>query len=209
MAISTIATRQPSVSNRVEVEHGLYRIIAGNVGDMCKAVAYLGMGGSRPIEAAEGESVNAAVSLVKEVLDRRRAELRQSRRDGIPTSVEFLEAFAALPPKMWQTAIELLSGPTGAAPAPVTMDDLSRHSNLDSATLMNELRRLGRKLAALLDFEARDEIADKRFLPLLVLARIEDLDKQGIPVLIFHEELRQTVRDLPSQRPQPRLVGSR
>jgi hypothetical protein len=209
MATSTIATRQPSVSNRVEVEHGLYRIIAGNVGEVCKAVAYLGMGGSRPVESAEGESVDTAVSLMKEVLDRRRAELRRSRRDGIPTSVEFLEAFAALPPKTWQTAIELLSGPTRAAPAPVTMDDLSRHSNLDSATVMGELQKLSRRFAALLDFEARDRTADKRFLPLLVLARIDDVDGQGMPVLTFHEELRQTIRDLPLQRPHPRLVGSR
>jgi hypothetical protein len=209
VATSATATRQPSVSNRVEVEYALYRIIAGNVGEVCKAIAYLGMGGSRRVEAVEGESVDAAVSLIKEMLDRRLAELRRRRREGIPTSVEFHEAFAALPPKMWETVIELLSSPARTVPAPVAMDDLSRHSNLDSATVMSELQKLGRKLAALLDFEPQHQKVDKRFLPLLVLASIEDMDEQGMPVLTFHEELRETIRNLPPQRPQPRLVGTR
>lgn len=209
MATSATRTKRASIIDRIEIEHGFYRIVAGNAGTVCKAVAYLGAAGIRPVEAVEGESVDTAVALIKDVLDSRLAELRQSRRDGVPTSVEFHEALAALAPKMRQTAVELLLDSTRLASVPLSMEDLSRRSKLDPAAALSELQKLGRKLAGLLDLDLQDPQVDKRFLPLLALARIENVDQVGMPLLVFHEELREAIRNLPPERPEPRLLRGR
>lgn len=91
----------------------------------------------------------------------------------------------------------------------MAIDDLSRRSSLDSAAALNELQKLGRKLAALLDFEPQDQTAGKRLLPLLVLAKVGEVDQEGAPLLAFHDELCEAIRNLPPQRLEPRLVGSR
>lgn len=208
MAQSTSTKRRPA-TDRVELQHALYRIVAGKVRETCKAVAYLGSGGMRPVEAVEAESVDAAVALMKDVLDDRIAELRSTRLNGIPTIVEFHEALLAASVQSRDFAVNLLPSVTADESRPVTMEEIARRTALDAASAERELLKLGKELTALLGFAAKAEGASKRHIPLLVLGTIEDIDSQGQPVVRFHDGLRQAIAEMPAEPREPRIMGKR
>lgn len=208
MAQSASIKHRPA-TDRVEMQHALYRIVAGKVRETCKAVAYLGSGGMRPVEAVEAESVDAAIVLMKDVLDDRVAELRSARRDGIPTSVEFREALLAASVQSRDFAASLLPAAAVGESRPVTMGEMSRRTAFDAVSTERELLKLGRELTALLGFTAEAEGLGKRHVPLLALGAIEDFDPHGQPVIRFHDGLRQAIVDLPAEWREPRMVGKR
>lgn len=208
MAQSASTKRRPA-TDRVELQHALYRIVAGRVADTCKAVAYLGSGGVRPVEAVEAESVDAAVTLMKDVLDDRVAELRSARQDGIPAIVEFREALLAASVQSRAFAMNLLPAVTVGESRPMTMEEMSQRTASDGASTERELLKLGRELTALLGFTTQAEGLGKRHVALLVLGTIEDFDPHGQPVVRFHDGLGQAIADLPAGLSEPRIMGRR
>lgn len=165
--------------------------------------------GMRPVEAVEAESVDAAVALMKDVLDDRLAELRGARRDGIPTIVEFREALLAASVQSRNFAVALLPSVMAGESRPLTMEEIARRAALDAASSERELLKFGKELTALLDFTAKAEGLDKRHVPVLVLGTIDEFDQHGQPVVRFHDGLRQAIADLSVERREPRIVGRR
>jgi hypothetical protein len=198
---SSASTRKKAVADRIEREYRLYRIVAGDLGEVCKAVAYLGMGGVRPVEAVEAASVDEAVSQMKTILGARLAAMREKRHEGVPTVTEFREAFAALPFGLRETIrnlqIERLN-PLAPASALAT---LARRTDSEIPLILDHLRKAGRKLADLLDIALAPTAAQQPMNELTVLGKIEGTDRGGFPILRFHDELREALATLPAERP--------
>ena len=188
------------VSDRVEIEHGPYRIIAGDVGEICKAVAYLGMGGMQPIEAAEGATVDAAVAAMIEVLDAHMAELQRQRRDGIPGSGEYLCALAMLPSKMQEFATCLTVVAARPAGYSMTLSDLEQELRSASDDVLADLQRLGRKLGAFLEYEPDIGTVGKSLGPFLAFSRIDSAGADDTARITFHPEFCQALIELPKRR---------
>ncbi|MGB3898042.1 MAG: hypothetical protein WA973_05750 [Mesorhizobium sp.] len=199
MATTATTERKKPVAGRIEREYRLYRIVAGEVGEICKAVAYLGMGGIRPVEAVEASSVDEAIALMKEVLETRLSTMRLERRDGVPTVAEFRESLAALPTSMRENIrvlhIERLD-PLSPSSALATLS-LRTQSNIE--TIVDELRKAARRLGDLLDVQPEDTVAGTD--PLSLLAAVDGTDPVGVPIVRFHDEFREAIATLPPERP--------
>lgn len=193
----TAVTKKRSVAGRIEREYRLYRIVAGEVGETCKAVAYLGMGGMRPVEAVEASSVDEAVSLMKHVLEARLSTMRIDRRDGVPTSAEFRESLATLPTSMRESLRSLQLERLDPL-SPANLGTLSLRTQLNIDTILEELRKLARKLGELLDVQPESPIAGRDALHLL--AAIGGTNASGVPILTFHDEFREALATLPPER---------
>ncbi|MFN7025295.1 MAG: hypothetical protein ACK4QP_12415 [Pseudorhizobium sp.] len=202
--------RKSVISGRVEVEHGPYRIIAGDVGEICKAVAYLGMGGMQPIEAVEGATVEAAVAAMIEVLDAHLAELHRQRRDGVPGSGEYLCALAMLPSKMQTFATSMTAVAARPAGYSLTLSELEQELRSASPDVLGELQRLGRKLGAFLEYEPDWGSVGKGLAPFLTFSKIESAGNDDAIRITFHPEFCQALMDLPKRRaPKVSIAGRR
>lgn len=207
--------RQPStgrkslISDRVEIGHGPYRIIAGDVGGICKAVAYLGMGGMQPIEAVEGATVDSAVAAMIEVLDAHMTELQRQRRDGIPGSGEYLCALAMLPTKMQDFATALTAVAARPAGYSMTLSELEQELRSASADVLAELQRLGRKLSAFLGYEPDSGTVGKGLGPLLTFSKVDSAEGDDTARITFHPEFCQALMDFPKRRPPKISVARR
>lgn len=202
---SSVARKKP-VADRVERDYRLYRIVAGDLGGLCKAVAYLRMGGSRPVESVEAASVDEALSMMEEVLAARLAAMRQERRDGVPTAAEFLDSLAALPASTREGIRSLqIERLDTRAPSPA-LAILSLRTQTDPATIADDLRKAARKLGELL--EAKPGKAAPGSDPLNLLAKVEGPDADGVLALIFHDEFCKALAALPPERATT-MVGRR
>lgn len=199
MGITATTKRKKPVAGRIEREYRLYRIVAGEVGDICKAVAYLGMGGIRPVEAVEASSVDEAVSLMKEVLEARLSTLRNERRDGVPTVAEFRESLAALPAAMRESLRALQIERVDPLSPSSTLATLSLRTQSDIETIVEELRKAARRLDDLLDAQPQETVDGGD--PLRLLAAVDGTDPVGVPILKFHDEFREAIATLPPERP--------
>ncbi|MGF7007019.1 hypothetical protein [Aminobacter sp. BE322] len=199
MATTATTERKKPVEGRIEREYRLYRIVAGEVGEICKAVAYLGMGGIRPVEAVEASSVDEAIALMKEVLETRLSTMQLERRDGVPTAAEFRESLAALPASMRESIrvlhIERLD-PLSPSSALATLS-LRTQSNIE--TIVDELRKAARRLGDLLGTQPEDTVAGTD--PLSLLAAVDGTDPVGVPIVRFYDEFREAIATLPPERP--------
>ena len=206
MAKTATAARQKTVAGRIEREYRLYRIVAGDLGETCKAVAYLGMSGTGPVETVEAPSVDEAVSRMKDALEARLSRMRQERRDGIPTEAEFREGLAALPASVRAGIrglhIERLDplSPTSA------LATLSLRMQTDVVTIVEELRKTARKLGDLMDEEPQGGGTEVD--PLRLLGTVDGTDSEGVPSLRFHDAFRNALGALPNERPAT-MVGRR
>ena len=203
-----VAARNKLVGERIEREFRLYRIVAGNLGATCKAVAYLGNGGARPVETVEAASIDDAVARLMEVLAARLAEMRASRVDGAPTAAEFQEALAALPvplrEKLRFYRIDALDRKaTGSVLA-----TLSMRTKTSPAAIIDDLRKIGRKLGELLDGAPTPGTAAAPATDLAALASTETSDGDGFPVLKFHDTFYEALAQLPPERTAV-MVGRR
>lgn len=190
--------RKKRVADRVEREYRLYRIVAGDLGDRCKAIAYLGMGNIAPVEPVEASTVDDAVARMEAALEARLVDMRRERRDGVPTVVEFREAIAALPAAIREDIRSLnIDRLDSQLPLPV-LEALSMRTQVAADTIVDRLRKAARKLADLLD--AKPEGLDKEADPLRLLATIGDTDPEALPVLDFHPEFGEALASLPPER---------
>lgn len=203
---ATALIKKNTVAGRVEREYRLYRIVAGEVGETCKAVAYLGMGGIRPVEAVEATSVDEAVSLMKDVLEARLATMRLKRRDGIPSAAEFHEALAALPAKTREELRGLHIERLDPLAKESALATLSMRTQRDAAAIVDELRKAAGRLADLLDAKPAGQAGGTE--PLDLIASVEAADPQGLPVFHFHDAFRKALVSLPPERPAM-MVGRR
>ncbi len=206
-AASKTSSKQ-AISDRIEREYRLYRIVAGDLGKVCKAVAYLGMGGAPAIEAVEAASVDEAISSMEDILAARLNSMREQRRDGIPTAVEFREALAALPAGLRESVrsfqIERLD-PTGQTSALAVM---ALRAKSDIPSVLEDLRKAARKLAELLDVTIDSADGQEKMADLAMLATIDGTGDEDLPILGFHDELREALATLPAERPT-NMIGRR
>lgn len=203
-----VAARNKLVGERIEREFRLYRIVAGNLGDTCKAVAYLGNGGARPVETVEAASIDDAVTRLMDVLAARLAEMRASRINGIPTAAEFQEALAALPAPLREKLrfyrIDALDRNATGSP----LATLSMRTKTGPAAIVDDLRKIGRKLGELLDGAAAPGVAPTPATDLAALAGTDTSDGDGLPLLKFHATFCEALAQLPPERTAV-MVGRR
>jgi len=198
MAKTATPIQKKRVAHRVERDYRLYRIVAGDLGDRCKAIAYLGMGDIAPVEPVEAPSVDEAVALMEAALEARLGDMRRDRREGIPTAAEFHEAISALPATIREDIRSLQIERLDPQSSQPVLDALSRRTQVQGATIVDKLRKAARKLGDLLD--ARPDGAEKGADPLLLLATLEDADSKALPALTFHPEFGEALASLPPER---------
>jgi hypothetical protein len=186
-------TAGPLVRERTEVGHGMFRIVAGQQGEVSRAVAYLGM---KPLHSVEGESVDAAVETIKFELDGRTGRLKQERVDGVPTQKEYLEAL--LGARISQRTANLLKAHSRFPERTASIDDIARRCAIDVTTVTSDYLRTGRQLGALLSFAPRVDGCPKRLLPILSIATSDDW--AGEPELQLRAELSAALDRWPHDR---------
>lgn len=197
------STKKNVVAGRIEREYRLYRVVAGEVGKTCKAVAYLGMEGIPPVEAVEASSVDEAVSLMKDVLEARLATMRLERRDGVPSAAEFREVLAALPVTSREGLRGLHIERLDPLPKQSALETLALRTQRDAAAILDELRKAAVRLADLLDAKPGGSTE-----PLDLIAVFEGADPKGMPNLRFHDGFREALATLPPERPT-KMAGRR
>lgn len=148
-----IKSRPPQISERVETSHGRYRIVAGRSGEDCKALAFLDGLGMTPVATHTAGSVDDAVSGLIEELDERRAILERTRRDGVPSSTEFIEAIAALPLQFRTMALDLLPAHARFPDANPELSDLARRTRQSEEELLKCYTAIGKRIGVLLNFQ--------------------------------------------------------
>ncbi|MGF7159861.1 hypothetical protein FHS85_001480 [Rhodoligotrophos appendicifer] len=164
------------VEGRVEIDHGLYRIVAGAQKESCKAIAYLGL---KTIQAAEAETLEEAIAALKLSLDDRVKDLCQLRVNGVPTSTEFGEAFVALQGAGLKPAIALLRLHSRRPNASASVAKLASLVEKDESAVITAYRRLGKKLVEVLAFSPEAEGANGVEASLLSFAVRERSDPSG------------------------------
>lgn len=191
--------KRTRVADRIERGYRLYRIVAGDLGDRCKAVAYLGFGSIAPIEPVEASNVEEAIALMEAALDARLLEMQRRRRGGIPTVAEFREAIAALPTPVREDIRSLQIERLDPLSSQSVLEALSRRMQVDVQTITDKLRKVARKLGELLD--AKPEGIENASDPLLLLVCIvAETDLQAAPVPVFCPEFREAIATLPPER---------
>lgn len=162
---------------RIDIEYGLYRIIAGEQANSFKAIAYVGM---RKVAETSGESSDAAINSMKALLDVRTAKRKQERSEDVPTSAEFRDALEALRPSMPQQLIDILCAHGRLPGDTATMLQLAKMCSAWTPAVMEvEYARLGRKLSRLLGFwPAANDVAPQ-LMPIVVIATPEGPARRG------------------------------
>lgn len=95
--------RSGPAQRRLDVMHGLFRVVAGTQKGARKVVTYLG---SEPVAIIEGESPQAALEAMCDILGDRTARQRQDRTDGVPTGPECAKVIPSLDHARRDRAIE-------------------------------------------------------------------------------------------------------
>jgi len=198
MKTAATSARAKPVAGRVEQPYRLYRIIAGNLGGTCKAIAYLGIGGTPAVETVEAASVEDAVAQMKQMLDVRLAAMRQERRADVPTAAEFRESLAALPANVREGIRALNIDRLDPRSSGSAIAALSLRTKTDAATISNDLRKTARKLGELLEPEAAG--GEQGSDPLGLLASMDVTDGAGVPAPRFHAEFIEALASLPPER---------
>jgi hypothetical protein len=152
-------------SERIELQHGLYRIIGARQGDEFRSIGYLG---KKPKMSATSISVADAISEVQRQIDDRMAHLRGQRSGDVPCADEFLDGLEAIREKITATQLRILHlhrrHPRGAA----SLSKLARFvSDADPET---EYVRLGRTLGRVLKFAPAPKWLDRSLAAILVIA---------------------------------------
>jgi hypothetical protein len=129
----------------------LYRIIAGRRDGLCSAIGYLG---NRQIASAVEPTIEEAVARIKAELDDRSDQLNRPRVDGVPDVAEFREALDSLEPAFSKELAALLAVHRRQPEGEAKLADLARAADLGLDAVLTEYTRLGKRMAAVLDFHA-------------------------------------------------------
>lgn len=138
---------------RVDTDHGIYRIIAGRQAGTVQAIAYLG---HRRVDAISADDVDAAVQGMRERLDRHLSERLLARRDGVPASEEFAEAFELLGKRLSEAQTAILLAFSRIPQKPWTIEDLAVFAKVDQTTAEREFSLLGRRVSLVLDYKPKE-----------------------------------------------------
>lgn len=153
-----------TVSDRVDMKWKLYRIIAGRRDGLCSAIGYLG---NRQIASAVEPTIDEAVARIKAELDDRSDQLNRPRVDGIPDVAEFREALDSLEPAFSKELAALLAVHRRQPEGEAKLADLARAVDLGVDAVLTEYARFGKRMAAVLDFQA--PVGDSVELPSAIL----------------------------------------
>lgn len=176
----------PSVSGRIEVTHGSYRILAGELKGRCKAVAYLG---TWKIDECDGKTKEDAVDALKRLLDERAGELRRGRSGPVPSADEYREALMALQAGQYRTVLKLLAAHGRRPELMITAAELARISETDESAAIAAYVRLGRALGSFLEFSPDTAGCDRALVPVLTFAAVETLPGRGGTALRLRPEV--------------------
>lgn len=156
--------------HRIDIPYGLYRIIAGRRTDAWYAIGYLGM---RKIDVAMGDSLDDAISRMKQLLDQRLSALHRRRIDGVPSAAEFKEALDAMYPKLPERMAALVALHSRLLRASASLRDLSRRSGLDEAVILADYIRFGRRVGQALQFAPRENRLPRALWPILTVGEVD------------------------------------
>lgn len=162
--------RKKLVEGRIDTSYHRYRIVGGEQGGECHAIAYLGR---RKVYATTGETVAAAVASLERMLDEHIERLARERADGVPSAVEYREALLALDAVVPEETMGIMAEHSRLPGGVATIGDLARRSDRDEKTMMTDYARVGRKLGALLAFTPRQEGLGRAITPILTFAVVE------------------------------------
>jgi len=161
---------QTQPSQRIDINYGVYRIIAGAPRGTPRAVAYAG---DRPIEAVTDADVDATVRQIKSVLDSRLETFQGRRVADVPTTEEFHDLLASLPNPWIGKLRPILQFHAGRFPEGATIGQLSRACGSDLTTVWHHYGRFGRKVISALRVPApKDVRLDPNVLPVMTFARL-------------------------------------
>jgi hypothetical protein len=128
-------TAQPN--GRIDMQYGLYRLIAGRQGKEYRAIAYLG---NKPRKSTSGNSVEEAVRELQKIIDDRVTRLSETRLANIPSAEEFRDAFESIREEITERQVHLLrlhrQRPGGVA----SFSDLSRFVDLATGATRRNMR---------------------------------------------------------------------
>ncbi|MDP2331029.1 MAG: hypothetical protein Q8M19_10090 [Reyranella sp.] len=155
---------------RIEVAHGIYRIIAGHLAGSGQAFAYLG---GRRIHTATETSVEAAIASVSEALDARMKELRRQRDGDIPGAAEFAEALQGMEPRTFAALVPLLRAHRYSPRHAASLADIGRVTGIPESSVATLYVKLGKTVGATLGVAPVGASISRRLLPLLVFAIAE------------------------------------
>lgn len=134
-----------------EVVYGRYVIRTLAVGPTVKARAF---SGRTAVADAEGDTYEAAVLSMQEVLDQRDAEQRAARKDAIPTADEFFDCFNRVDEKVGRHHWLMLKALYGAPDRTLTAGQIAAAAGYDSYSTTNyHFGVLGKMLAEDLGYE--------------------------------------------------------
>lgn len=160
--------------------HGPYRIIAGALENECRAIAYLG---PRQMDAASAATVDEAVAAVKDLLDARMAQRRESRVNGVPAASEYREALGNLPANQRSKVLPLLLAHGRMPDGKLAVQELVRRFDFDATEVLTAYRRLGRSFAAYLDFAPKEHDFHPKQAVLAVFAIADAPGQEAGPAL--------------------------
>lgn len=159
-----------SADGRIDANHHHYRIIAGRRNAAGHAIVYLGR---RKFDEVIADTVEAAVEAITSMLDEHRAGLRRERTDGVPTTKEFREALTVLEAELPASVFAALGVHVLTTNASASIVDLTRFGAGDEATVTAGYTRLGRRLAAVLEFTPEAGNLDRAFAAMQSFALVE------------------------------------
>jgi hypothetical protein len=163
---------------RTEIEHGLYRIIAGQRGKSFKAIAYVDM---RKVAETSGENAEEAINSLKAFLDAKTAKRKEGRKEEVPSAAEFKDALEVLRVNMPDRLMDILFTHRRLPDDTATMLQLARISSGWTSTVMEvEYARLGRKISRLLGFSPVCKGLEPHLMPVVVFATPKGSMHKGI-----------------------------
>lgn len=179
-------TSKPSADDRVDISHHHYRIIAGRLNGACRAIAYLGR---RRLDEVEADTVEDAVDAMKRTLDDHLAALRRERRDTVPTADEYGEALTVLRAELPAPVFAILDTHVKQTDAVATIRDLMRSGAGDREAVIEAYGRLGRRLAALLDFAPDSQELGREYASMQSFAFVETSEDGTSAVLCLRPQV--------------------
>jgi hypothetical protein len=188
-------------AQRIDIKHGLYRIIAGQQGKSFKAIAYVGM---RKVAETSEENADKAIESLKALLDAKTAKRKEERKQEVPSSAEFQDALEALRASMPRNLMNILLTHRRLPDNTGTMLQLARISSAWTPTVMGvEYARLGRKISRLLGFSPVAKGLEPHLIPIVVFATPKGSVNKGIWKLRpqFVAALDELAAHLPAKRP--------
>lgn len=157
-------------NGRIDIQCGLYRIIAGLQGNEHRAIAYLG---GKQRASVSGNTVDDAIKSLEKILEERVVRLREARIDDLPSAEEFLDAFESIRNEVTERQLRLLKAHRRYPEAVASLSDLARDEDLSTAAAEAAYARLGKRLGKLMEFSPAPNTLGPTLAGILVLAMPE------------------------------------